>query len=155
VQPHPELATAGPLLLLRHHEAFLAEFRRFGAEGAAARLGPDDLETLRGALAFLEHEILPFARAEERTLAAGSPHAESVALEHAFLTQEVEALGREIQALRALPSLRPGERSEGRSGCSEPGPSPSSRSRSLLRVVHRIEAVLELHTAAWGDRDES
>jgi hypothetical protein len=154
VPPHPDLASAGPLLLLRHHEAFLAEFRRFGAEGAARRLGPGDLETLQGALAFLEHEVLPFARAEERTLAGGSPQAESVALEHAFLAQEVEALGRELRALRTLKMH--GTRASSGTIPGSPGPRSTSplRSRALLRVVHRIEAILELHTAGWSDRGE-
>jgi nitroimidazol reductase NimA-like FMN-containing flavoprotein (pyridoxamine 5'-phosphate oxidase superfamily) len=91
-------------------------------------------ESAAGAVAFLRHGVLPFARREEALYLPGGAVGEEVAFEHAFLAAEAEALAREAGAL------------------SEGG---AKALAGVRRRVVRIQAVLELHVAKSEDRDVS
>jgi hypothetical protein len=92
------------------------------------------VECVRGAVAFLRHTLLPFARREEAGLAGRPQHAESAGLDHAFLAAEADALAAEGRALAA-----------GEAGIA------AHAIAAVRRRLHRIEAVLELHMARGED----
>lgn len=106
------------------HRELLATLREFAEDLDGPRAGP---ESGRGAVAFLRQTLLPFARHEESTRSAAG---QCAALDHAFLTAEIDALAAEG---RVLESARP-----------EGVPAAVS---AVRRRVHRLEAVLELHAA--------
>jgi nitroimidazol reductase NimA-like FMN-containing flavoprotein (pyridoxamine 5'-phosphate oxidase superfamily) len=116
---------AGADELSAGHRRLLATFRELLSE-----LEEDpgaDLETLRASVAFLRHSILPFSRAEEAALVGLPPEAEGAALDHAFLAAEIGGLAAE--AGRPVPDAR-----------------------AVLRRLHRLEAVLELHLTRDEER---
>ncbi|CAN5787250.1 hypothetical protein BH23GEM11_BH23GEM11_14150 [soil metagenome] len=109
---------------------FLDEFRSMDLERALRRMDSHELEAIRGALRFLLHDVIPFSRVAG--LADGAP------LEHEPLDQEIEALGRELLAWFAAPGAPEAVR--------------DARHRSVVRSVHRIEAMLEVLGGAWKDQ---
>jgi nitroimidazol reductase NimA-like FMN-containing flavoprotein (pyridoxamine 5'-phosphate oxidase superfamily) len=114
--------------VLEGHRHLLATFRAFWDPEA---FGPPSVEDVRGAVAFLRHGLLPFARWEEASVEPATPDAETTAFEHAFLAAEIDAL--------AAAASRP----HGASG---------SADAEVLRRLHRIDAVLELHVARAAER---
>ena len=118
------------------HRALLRTFREFGVVAPDGELR-EDPDALRGAVAFLRHELLPFARREEEALEPGSTRREGVSFEHAFLAAEIDAFADAVAALLALPAGPSREREEAR--------------YRVLRAAHRIEAALELHVQKEED----
>lgn len=112
------------------HRSLLRTFRDFSLIARDGRLCTN-AECLRGAAAFLRHELLPFASVEENTLDPGSDRHECASFEHAFLASEIDAFGRAIATLLALPTHPSAER--------------AIAEARVIRLVHRIEATLELH----------
>jgi hypothetical protein len=128
-----------PLEIQDGHESLRRTLGAFRLERALARGGHDLPGALRGAASFLHSAIEGMARPEEERFPAGSPEREATEFEHAFLRMELGALGgeiRELEEARVAASLAR-ER--------------AVRSR-LLRRIHRIEVILELHTGAVGER---
>ena len=119
------------------HRMLLDTLREFGLLGPEGSLIADG-ETLRGAAAFLRHELLRFARDEERLLGPGTPEHDSASFEHAFLAAEIDAFVREVDALRRIAPLD--------------GAATAARAR-VLRRIHRIEAILELHVEKAEEAD--
>lgn len=116
-------------------------FGEFETADALESWTPPDLDELRAAAAFLRQEVLPFCRWEEDLLLAAPDEWEAAAFDHGFLAAEIDAFGREVTALE-----------ETREWDDEARRRASQR---LLRRVHRIEAVLELHMQRaedWGIR---
>lgn len=114
---------------------FLRELDAIGFDGDADGVAD---ETLRGAVAFLRQEMLPFARREEAWLREAGRPADGVAWEHAFLAAEVASLAAEAADLCA--SI------------------VDERRAALARVrrrAHRIEAVLELHVLGAEEADDA
>lgn len=118
------------------HRTLLRTFREFGVVATEGELRMDP-DALRGAVAFLRHELLPFARREEDALEPGSSRREGVSFEHAFLAAEIDAFAEAVAALLALPAGPSREREEAR--------------QRVLRAAHRIEAALELHVQKEED----
>ncbi len=121
------------------HHVLLDTLGEFGLLGADGELTAD-VEALRGAAAFLRHEVVPFARGEERLLGPGAPGYESASFDHAFLAAEIEAFAREVDALARTTA----------SGAAAVTGSGSAHAR-VLRLAHRIEAILELHVQKGDD----
>lgn len=130
-----------PLEVHDGHESLRRTLGAFRLQQALARGGGEVPGALRGAASFLHASIEAMARPEEERFAAGSAEREATEFEHAFLRMELEALAGEIRGLE-----------EARASGSHPG-ERAARGR-LLRRVHRIEVILELHTGAVRERDE-
>jgi nitroimidazol reductase NimA-like FMN-containing flavoprotein (pyridoxamine 5'-phosphate oxidase superfamily) len=92
-----------------------------------------DRETVLGLVAFLRQEILPFAAREEQGLAADQAEYETTSFEHAFLAAEIDALAGAVQQAASFAN-------------------PAWYETGIVRRIHRIEAVLELHVARHEDR---
>jgi hypothetical protein len=122
-------------------ERFLAEFRSLDLERALQRMNSEELEAIREALRFLLDDVIPVWQGGGGTSEPepGSFEAEAAALEYAFLEHEVEVLGRELLDWFAAPGA--------------PEPVRDARRQSVLRSVHRIEAVLELRAASFADEE--
>jgi len=136
----PDLLPAR-LGLLPRQQRFLDEFRSMDLERALRRMDSAELEAIRGALRFLLHDVIPFSQMAGGggDGGAGRPFdAGTAPLEYAFLEQEVEALGGELLAWFAAPGALEAVR--------------EARHRAVIRSVHRIEAVLELHGVSWASQ---
>lgn len=120
------------------HRMLLDTLREFGLLGPDGSLVADE-ETLRGAAAFLRHELLRFARDEERLLGPGTPEHDSASFEHAFLAAEIDAFAREVDRLRRIAPLD--------------GAATAAARARVLRRIHRIEAILELHVEKTEEAD--
>jgi YbgC/YbaW family acyl-CoA thioester hydrolase len=118
------------------HRALLRTFREFGVVATDGELR-EDPDALLGAVAFLRHELLPFARREEEALEPGSIRREGVSFEHAFLAAEIDGFADAVAALLALPARPSREREEAR--------------YRVLRAAHRVETALELHVQKEED----
>jgi uncharacterized protein len=116
------------------HRELLDTLREL-AGGLDPCVGSFDESALRGTLAFLRHEVIPFARWEEAAIPPGERW-EDTAFEHAFVAVETDALAREIEVLLGARSsqLHPAL-------------------RGVCRRLDRIEAVLELHALKEEERD--
>jgi len=121
------------------HRRLVSGFRDFGADEVLASELPLDLVQLRAVAAFLRQEILPFSRWEESVLRSAPEEWETAAFDHGFLAAEIDAFTEELRALER--ALETGTKVERRRG-----------SARLLRRVHRVEAVLELHAQRAEDR---
>ena len=115
------------------HDRLLRTFREFSLAEDLASGDESQPDALRGAAAFLRQEILPFSRWEESVLGA---HGEDAALEHAFLAAEIDAFGRAVDEYLRGDSVR-----------------KRAAEAAMLRHVHRIEAVLELHMIRDDEAD--
>jgi hypothetical protein len=124
--------------LLPRQQRFLDEFRSLDLERALQRMDSAELEAIRGALRFLLHDVIPFSRIAGGGEGGGLFDPETAPLEHAFLEQEIEALGRELLAWFAAPGAPEAVR--------------DARHRAVIRSAHRIEAVLELHGVSWASQ---
>lgn len=118
------------------HRRLLGTLAEFGLVGPDGELTADE-EALRGAAAFLRHEVIPFARGEERALGLDGRGCESTAFEHAFLASEIEAFAREVEAAAGA------ERAA--------GPAREAARLRVARRIHRIQAILELHVEKGED----
>ncbi|TVP42293.1 MAG: hypothetical protein EA350_16525 [Gemmatimonadales bacterium] len=134
----PDLLPArlGPAL---RQERFLARFRSLDLERAVQCMDTAELEVIRGALGFLLDELLPFQGPAASALGPGGCGAEGVSPKDAFLEEEIDHLGRELLAWFAAPGA--------------PAAVRDARCRAVLRSVHRIEAVLDLHAPCRGDQE--
>lgn len=123
-----------PSIILGHRR-ILDALREFTTETSRdGRIRTGDRATARGLVAFLRQEILPFARREERLMAAGSPEHEATTFEHAFLEAEIDAFAR---AVESVPT-------DGAGGI--------YTVKEIERRIHRVEAILELHAARHEER---
>jgi len=120
------------------HHRLLDDLRGFGLEPKLTDEASDLSATLRGAATLLNVRLAQGAAIEEGT-AEVEEDRESTAFEHAFLRIEVERFRQEIRMLDE--ALRTGCRLD-----------EERARRYLLRRIHRIEAVLELHMQAVADR---
>lgn len=129
------------------HAELLRTLREFRVVGDDGRVNADP-EALRGAVAYLRHELVPFARFEERVVGASTyGEAEAVAFEHAFLAAEIDDFADAVSAYLAAgesTGIPAGER--------------AALEALVVRSAYRIEAVLELHvqkeSEAWRDAPE-
>lgn len=114
----------------RGHRELLSTFREFVQPIACAddAMAADDL---RGAVAFLRHGIVGFARREEECHTAVDGCGEDVSREHAFIAAEIEQIAHEVNALMARPADTEAER--------------KARLARIRRHAFRIEAALEVH----------
>lgn len=117
---------ARPSRLISGHRRLLGVLADFRSE--AAPRGEMDLDAARALVSFLRHELLPFATREERTLATDPAELETTRFEHAFLAAEIDGLAGAVDTAHA---------------------------DDVVRRIHRIEAILEMHAARhedrWGD----
>lgn len=130
-----------PLEIHDGHESLRRTLGAFRLEQALARGGEDLAGSLRGAASFLHSAIEAMARPEEERFPPGSAEREATEFEHAFLRMELDAMSGEIREL-----------AEARAAGSAPR-ERAARAR-LLRRVHRMEAILELHAGAVREREE-
>ena len=137
----------------RKHAELLVTFRELAGELEGAPRGLHN-EALRALVAFLRQGVLAFAHGEERALATDD-EADHLGLEHAFLEAEIERLNQEAQSLLATwweePDRSwagPPTSTDGDGWTAPDGPAGADRRLfdAVRRRVHRIEAVLELHT---------
>lgn len=129
-----------PLEVSDAHDSLLRTLGAFRLERALAGSGIRALESLRGAAAFLVSGIGAVAGPEEARYPVDSAEREATAFEHAFLRMELERFSGEIRELEEALGA---------------GSAPAERSarRRLLRRVHRLEVLLELHAGATTERE--
>lgn len=137
----PAVRAFPPLEVHDGHDSLRRTLGAFRLEQALARGGEDLAGSLQGAAAFLHSAVEAMARPEEERFPAGSAQREATEFEHAFLRMELEAMSGEIREL-----------AEARAGGSAPR-ERAVRAR-LLRRVHRMEAILELHAGAVRERED-
>ncbi|HEX7117968.1 MAG TPA: pyridoxamine 5'-phosphate oxidase family protein [Longimicrobiales bacterium] len=124
--------------VLDGHRRILAVLREFRGTEPWRSGGGADGDAIRALIAFLRHEILPFASREEAGMPPGSEEREATAFEHAFLAAEIDALDRAAEHVRR--------------GAVHGVDDPGQWSEEARRRIDRIEAVLELHTGRQQER---
>ncbi len=129
------------IAIRRGHRELLDTLRELVADAVTAAEGPT--AGARVVLAFLRQSVMTFAAWEERSRGGADPVAEDTAFEHAFLAVEIEALARAIHALDMLDATPASVAARERVAAEE----------RIVRQMHRIEAVLEIHTEKVEDRE--
>jgi uncharacterized protein len=132
------LQPPSPVQIRDGHRSLLATFRGFADVFLADFDGIGDLDGMRAATSFLRDSLLPFARWEERSEAAGSRLAEEMAFEHAFIAVEIDALDSAVAEFADAVAGRADEAMEVLA--------------RIRRHAARLEAVLELHVLKAEER---